>query len=160
MEAGETRLYGRRAFLGVTAVGLSSLVWGRAAWHASPAPRSRSPSAALGIIPSGWRIYTVACDRCRASTPSTWRLTIDGLVDRPQTIDYQQLRALSARGTGLDIPLRDGLDGARRPLARRALRETCSRRAAPVRGDACSRSPPPRQPYVDTLTLEQAQLPT
>ena len=28
--------------------------------------------------------------------PATWRLRIDGLVDRPQSIDYEQLRALPA----------------------------------------------------------------
>ena len=28
--------------------------------------------------------------------PATWRLTIDGLVDQPQILDYEQLRALPA----------------------------------------------------------------
>src|SRR4051812_25016844 len=82
----ETRTYGRRAFLGVTAVGLSSLVWGRAAWDAfvSIAPP--------GLV-SGWRIYTVASTMPRFD-PATWRLTIDGLVGSPQSITYAQLRAL------------------------------------------------------------------
>ena len=96
MEPRETKLYGRRAFLGVTAVGLSSLVWGRAAWQAvSGAAQPLTDALPSGLVPSGWRIYTVAASMPRFD-PATWRLAIDGLVDRPQTLDYEQLLGLPA----------------------------------------------------------------
>ena len=94
MEPRETRLYGRRAFFGVTAVGLSSLVWGRAAWQAaSGAAQPFVDALPPGLVPSGWRIYTVASSMPRFD-PTTWRLTIDGLVDRPLSLSYRELRAL------------------------------------------------------------------
>ena len=90
----EARPYGRRAFLGLLAGGLSSLLW------AEPAARALSPvtsgfSQLLGnLLPvGGWRIYTIS-----GSMPifdeRTWRLTIDGLVRKPQSLTYEQLRPL------------------------------------------------------------------
>ena len=155
MEPRETRLYGRRAFLGVTAVGLSSLVWGRSAWQAvSGLTHPFVDALPSGIIPSGWRIYTVAASMPRFD-PETWRLRIDGLVDRPQTIDYEQAACAAGGGADLDVPLRDGLDGQQGPLAwcavrrpSRSGRATSGRRRADVHLG--------QQPYVDTLTLDQA----
>ena len=96
MESNGTKLYGRRAFLGVTAVGLSSLVWGRSAWQAvSGAAEPLTNALPSGFIPSGWRIYTVAASMPEFD-PATWRLTIDGQVDRAQSLDYQQLLSLPA----------------------------------------------------------------
>ncbi len=158
MEPRETRLYGRRAFLGVTAVGLSSLVWGRSAWHAvSGAASPLTDALPGGLIPSGWRIYTVAASMPRFD-PASWRLTIDGQVDRPQTIDYRQLLALPAAEqvstfhcvTGWTVSnvhwrgvrFRDLLSAAGPQPSARVLTFTSAER-----------------PYVDTLTLDQAHLP-
>jgi DMSO/TMAO reductase YedYZ molybdopterin-dependent catalytic subunit len=145
----ETRLYGRRAFLGVTAVGLSSLVWGRAAWDAFVAV------APPGLV-SGWRIYTVAATMPRFD-PATWRLTIDGLVDAPQSISYDELRALPSAEqvstfhcvTGWTVSnihwrgvrFRDLLAASQPHPEAQALTFTSA-----------------EKPYVDTLTLQQAQL--
>lgn len=150
MRPNETRTYGRRAFLGVTAVGLSSLVWGRAAWDAFVAVAPPS------LVP-GWRIYTVASTMPRFD-PATWRLTIDGLVGVPQTITYDQLRALPAAEqvstfhcvTGWsvhDVHWRgvrfgDLLAGAQPHPEAAVLTFTSA-----------------EKPYVDTLTLDQAHLP-
>jgi DMSO/TMAO reductase YedYZ molybdopterin-dependent catalytic subunit len=149
VETQETRTYGRRAFLGVTAVGLSSLVWGRSAWDALVA------IAPPGLIP-GWRIYTVASTMPRFD-PATWRLTIDGRVGAPQTITYEQLRALPAAEqvstfhcvTGWTVHnvhwrgvrFRDLLASAQPHAEARVLTFTSA-----------------EKPYVDTLTLAQAQL--
>jgi DMSO/TMAO reductase YedYZ molybdopterin-dependent catalytic subunit len=90
----ETKAYGRRAFLGVTAVGLSSLVWGKAAWNAvTEATGPLQGALPSGIVPSGWRIYTVAATMPRFD-PKTWRLRIDGLVDEPQSLSYDDLLSL------------------------------------------------------------------
>jgi molybdopterin-dependent oxidoreductase-like protein protein len=46
------------------------------------------------LVPStGWRIYTVAPAMPRFD-PRTWRLRIDGLVERPQILSYGDLRRL------------------------------------------------------------------
>jgi len=156
MEPRETRLYGRRAFLGVTAVGLSSLFWGRAAWRA--AAGAAQPFADVlppGLI-SGWRIYTVAATMPRFD-PSTWRLTIDGLVDDPQSISYDELRALPSAEqvstfhcvTGWTVGnvhwrgvrFRDLLAAAQPQPEAQVLTFTSA-----------------EKPYVDTLTRQQAQL--
>ncbi|HVC87814.1 MAG TPA: molybdopterin-dependent oxidoreductase [Gaiellaceae bacterium] len=94
MSSREARPYGRRAFLGLMAGGLSSLLW------AGPASRVLSPvtsgfSQLLGnLLPvGGWRIYTIS-----GSMPlfdeASWRLEIDGLVRRPLALTYADLRAL------------------------------------------------------------------
>jgi DMSO/TMAO reductase YedYZ molybdopterin-dependent catalytic subunit len=45
------------------------------------------------LVPSGWRIYTVA-PTMPTFDPATWRLEVGGLVDRPATLTYDELRAL------------------------------------------------------------------
>lgn len=90
----DARRYGRRTFLGVSALGLSSLVWGDPVWRrlsalGQPLRNALPPS----IVPSGWRIYTVAATMPRFD-PASWRLQIGGLVDRPVTMTYAELRAL------------------------------------------------------------------
>jgi DMSO/TMAO reductase YedYZ molybdopterin-dependent catalytic subunit len=156
MEPRETRLYGRRAFLGVTAVGLSSLFWGRAAWRvAAGAAQPFADVLPPGLI-SGWRIYTVAATMPRFD-PSTWRLTIDGLVDAPQSISYDELRALPSAEqvstfhcvTGWTVSnvhwrgvrFRDLLAAAQPHPEAQVLTFTSA-----------------EKPYVDTLTRQQAQL--
>jgi DMSO/TMAO reductase YedYZ molybdopterin-dependent catalytic subunit len=149
MKPRETRTYGRRAFLGVTAVGLSSLVWGRTAWDGFLAV------APPGLI-SGWRIYTVAATMPQFD-PASWRLNIDGLVGSPQAITYDELRALPSAEqvstfhcvTGWTVQnvhwrgvrFADLLASAQPSPEARVLTFTSA-----------------EKPYVDTLSLQQAQL--
>jgi len=152
-----SRPYGRRAFLGVTALGLSSLLWGKSAWNAfTSAAQPLEDALPPSLVPSGWRIYTVA-----SSMPTfdeaTWRLGIEGLVDAPQTLTYADLRALPRAEqistfhcvTGWSVKnvhwagvrFRDLLAAAK-PRSEGTVLEFVSA----------------EQPYVDTLTLEQADL--
>jgi DMSO/TMAO reductase YedYZ molybdopterin-dependent catalytic subunit len=90
------RPVGRLAFLGILGAGVATLFYGRAISHATS--RITNPvSDATGLtrlIPSGgWRIYTVA-DSMPRFDPATWRLRIDGLVERPLELAYHDLRAL------------------------------------------------------------------
>jgi len=158
MEPRETRLYGRRAFLGVTAVGLSSLVWGRSAWQAvSGVTHPFVDALPSGIIPSGWRIYTVAASMPRFD-PATWRLRIDGLVDRPQTIDYEQLRALPAAEQISTFHCVTGWTVSN--VHWRGVRFADLLAAAAPRPNAGVLTfTSAERPYVDTLTLDQAHLP-
>jgi DMSO/TMAO reductase YedYZ molybdopterin-dependent catalytic subunit len=90
----DPRRYGRAAFLGVVATGLSSLFWAKPAWNAlSGVARPLENSLPPALFPNGWRIYTVASSM-PTFDPATWKLTIDGLVDRPVSLDYDGLRAL------------------------------------------------------------------
>ena len=158
MEPGQTRSYGRRAFLGVTAAGLSSLLWGDAVWQRlSGLAQPLGDALPTGLIPSGWRIYTVA-PTMPVFDPRTWRLRIDGLVDSPQSISYTELRALpraeqvstfhcvtgwtvkNVRWQG--VRFSDLLAAAGPRAAAKVLTFTSM-----------------EKPYVDTLTLDEAQLP-
>jgi DMSO/TMAO reductase YedYZ molybdopterin-dependent catalytic subunit len=152
-----SRPYGRRAFLGVTALGLSSLVWGKSVWGAfSSAAQPFENALPSSLVPSGWRIYTVA-----SSMPTfdarTWRLGIEGLVDAPQSLSYADLKSLPRAEqvstfhcvTGWSVEnvhwagVRfSDLLAAARPRANGSVLEFVSA----------------EQPYVDTLTLEQADL--
>ena len=90
------RRLGRAGFLGVVGAGVATLFYGRSISHATS--RVLNPiSDATGltrIIPSsGWRIYTVA-DSMPRFDPAKWRLRIDGLVEMPVELSYDQLRAL------------------------------------------------------------------
>jgi DMSO/TMAO reductase YedYZ molybdopterin-dependent catalytic subunit len=86
--------YGRRGFLLLVAGGASSLLW------AGPVSRLLSPVTSSGsqlvgnLLPvGGWRIYTIS-GSMPIFDPSTWRLEIGGLVERPRTLTYDQLTAL------------------------------------------------------------------
>jgi len=90
------RRLGRAGFLGLVGAGIATLFYGKSISHLTS--RLTNPiSDATGltrIIPSsGWRIYTVA-DSMPKFDPASWRLRIDGLVDRPVELSYEQLLAL------------------------------------------------------------------
>jgi DMSO/TMAO reductase YedYZ molybdopterin-dependent catalytic subunit len=92
-DAGQ-RHYGRRGFLLLVAGGLTSLTW------AGPVSRLLTPltssaSQLLGnLLPvGGWRIYTIS-GTMPLFDPGSWRLEIDGLVQHPRSLDYDQVRAL------------------------------------------------------------------
>lgn len=158
MEPHETRLYGRRAFLGVTAVGLSSLVWGRSAWQAvSGATKPLTDALPSGIVPSGWRIYTVAASM-PGFDPATWRLTIDGLVDRPRSLDYEQLLALPAAEQVSTFHCVTGWTVGN--VHWRGVRfADLLAPAGPHETASVLTFTSAEHPYVDTLTVDQAHLP-
>jgi DMSO/TMAO reductase YedYZ molybdopterin-dependent catalytic subunit len=155
VDDGDERAYGRRTFLAVTAVGLTSLVWGRTVWSAVSGVAQPFKDVAPGLFP-GWRIYTVAATMPRFD-PLTWRLTVDGLVERPLSLDIEQLRALPRAEqvstfhcvTGwtvgnvhwAGVRFHDLLALARPAAEAKALTFTSA-----------------ESPYTDTLTLDQAEL--
>jgi DMSO/TMAO reductase YedYZ molybdopterin-dependent catalytic subunit len=152
------RPYGRRAFLLLLAGGITSFRW--AGWAAGPvAPFTSAFSQLLGnLFPiGGWRIYTIS-----GSMPifdeSAWRLEIGGLVRRPVSLTYDQVRALPRAEqvstfhcvTGWTVPnvrwagVRfDDLLATAEPLPQATAIKFVSLEV----------------PYEDSLTLEQARLP-
>ena len=90
--------------------------------------------------------------------PATWRLRIDGLVDRPQTLDYEQLRALPAAEQVSTFHCVTGWTVSN--VHWRGVRFADLLAAAephPEAGVLTFTSA--EKPYVDTLTLDQAHLP-
>jgi DMSO/TMAO reductase YedYZ molybdopterin-dependent catalytic subunit len=90
----DQRPYGRRAFLGLLAGGISSLAW--ASWAEGIfSPVTSAFSQALGnLLPvGGWRIYTIS-GSMPVFDPKVWRLRIDGLVRTPRSLTYDELLAL------------------------------------------------------------------
>src|SRR5713226_4630096 len=94
-DVGARRL-GRAGFIGVVGAGVATLFYGKTISRVTS--RVTNPlSDATGLtrlVPSGgWRIYTVA-DTMPSFDPTSWRLRIDGLVEQPLQLSYQQLLAL------------------------------------------------------------------
>jgi len=94
MKGSEPRPYGRRAFLGLLAGGLTSF------WWAGPVSRVVSPltsqfsQLAADVLPvGGWRIYTIT-GTMPDLDPNTWTLEVSGLVKKPRTFTLADLHAL------------------------------------------------------------------
>lgn len=152
----EQRL-GRAAFLGVSLAGLSSLLWGRSAWEAASALVPRSVGGVLPQPTSGWRIYTVAAGMPRLD-PASYRLRVEGLVERPISLTLPELRALPVTEQVSDFHCVTGwtVEDVRWKGVR--LRDVIAHAGALPSAGALSFVSAER-PYVDSLTLEQARLP-
>jgi len=88
------RPFGRRAFLLLTAGGLTSFAW--AGWASrvfSPVTSQFSQLVADVLPVGGWRIYTIS-GSMPIFDPGTWRLEIGGLVKRPRSLSYDELLGL------------------------------------------------------------------
>jgi DMSO/TMAO reductase YedYZ molybdopterin-dependent catalytic subunit len=87
------RKIGRAVFLGAVAGGVSSLLWGKAAWSRLSAAVGPLESR-IPLVPSGgWRIYAVSGSLPRFD-PKTWRLEVGGQVEKRTTLGYDELLAL------------------------------------------------------------------
>ncbi|HLX32111.1 MAG TPA: molybdopterin-dependent oxidoreductase [Gaiellaceae bacterium] len=154
----EPRRYGRGLFLATVAGGVSSLYWGKAAWGRVSGVISPVAGAIAPVLPTGgWRIYTVS-GSMPVFDPASWRLTVGGLVEKPLSLDYDQLRSLPRAEqvstfhcvTGWTVTnvhwggvrMRDVLAAVKPHPAAHALRFISM-----------------ENPYVDYLTLQQASLP-
>jgi DMSO/TMAO reductase YedYZ molybdopterin-dependent catalytic subunit len=90
---------GRRVFLGLLGLGAVGVVFGDAIQTAfskiaNPVVQ-RDPTGVLGAaLPvQGFRFYTVT-DGYPSKSRTDYRLTVDGLVDQPYTLTYDELTAL------------------------------------------------------------------
>jgi DMSO/TMAO reductase YedYZ molybdopterin-dependent catalytic subunit len=158
MEAGGERHYGRRGFLLLVGGGLSSLVW------AGPVSRLLSPltSAASQLVGNlapvgGWRIYTIS-GTMPLFDPSSWRLEIGGLVKRPRSLDYRQLRALPKAEQVSTFHCVTGWTVANVHWG--GLRfQSIFDLVQPLPTATAVRFVSMERPYEDSLTLEQLRLP-
>ena len=153
----ESRPYGRRAFLGASALGLSSLFWGKAFWNAfSGAVQPLRDALPASLVPSGWRIYTVAATM-PTFDPAAWRLRIEGLVDRPQTLSYDELRRLPRAEQVSTFHCVTGWSVTNVHWAGVRFRDLLAA-AGPQASGTVLELVSAEAPYVDTLTLRQAEL--
>jgi DMSO/TMAO reductase YedYZ molybdopterin-dependent catalytic subunit len=86
--------YGRRAFLLLLAGGLTSFAWaGKASNVLSPFTSAFSQLVGNLFPIGGWRIYTIS-GSMPIFDPGSYQLEITGLVRKPRTFTYDELRAL------------------------------------------------------------------
>jgi DMSO/TMAO reductase YedYZ molybdopterin-dependent catalytic subunit len=86
--------YGRRAFLALLAGGLTSFLWaGKASNVLSPFTSAFSQMLGNLFPVGGWRIYTIS-GSMPMFDPSSYQLEVTGLVRKPRTFTYDELRAL------------------------------------------------------------------
>jgi DMSO/TMAO reductase YedYZ molybdopterin-dependent catalytic subunit len=154
MEETDVRRYGRRAFLGVVVAGVSALAWAdRLGHHVGGGLKQLE-----ALAPSrGWRIYTVA-DTMPTFDRASWRLRIDGLVERPLELSYEDLRALPRAQQTSDFHCVTGwtVHGVRWSGVRfHHLLE----QVEPLPSAKAVRFVSLEQPYDDSLTLAQLRLP-
>jgi DMSO/TMAO reductase YedYZ molybdopterin-dependent catalytic subunit len=153
--ADDARPYGRRAFLALLAGGIASLAW------AGPASRVFSPgtsafSQLLGnLLPvGGWRIYTIS-----GSMPlfdeRSWRLEVGGLVERPVSLTYAQLRALPRAEQVTDFHCVTGWSVQNVHWGGVRFRDLLAL-ARPLPAANAIRFVSLEEPYEDSLTLAQA----
>jgi len=156
VDGSEPKRYGRGLFLATVAGGLSSLAWGKPVW--SKVSAALSPAELLvPLVPhSGWRIYTVSGSMPRFDA-ATWRLKVGGLVEHELNLDYAQLRALPRASQVSDFHCVTGwsVDNVRWSGVRIA---DIFAKARPTTAAHGLQFVSAEEPYVDYLTMEQAQL--
>jgi len=149
--------YGRAAFLALLGGGFASLAWGTKV-SGVLSPITSSVSQLLGnLFPvGGWRIYTIS-----GSMPifdeRTWRLEVDGLVARPRSFTYEELRALPQSHQVSDFHCVTGWtvhDVRWSGVRFRHLLE----QVEPLPAAKAIRFVSLEQPYDDSLTLDQLHL--
>lgn len=152
--ARDGRPLGRRAFLALVATGVSALWWAK--------PASDAVGSALGGVLDafaprhGWRIYTVT-GSIPAFDRASFRLEVTGLVERPLSLTYDELRALPAARQTSDFHCVTGwsVEGVRWGGVRLAdLLDA----AGPLPEARAVRVGSLEQVYQESLTLEQARL--
>ena len=148
MEA-QPRKLGRGLFLVTVAGGLSSLWWGKSL--------TRAVSAVPFAPGGGWRIYTVAPTMPKFD-PATWKLEIGGLVDKPMTLSYDELRALPRTSQIRNFHCVTGWSVANVHWTGVQLSDLLDR-VAPQFSAQGVQFTSAEIPYVDSLTLQQAKLP-
>jgi sulfoxide reductase catalytic subunit YedY len=143
---------GRGLFLATVLGGLSSLAWGKPVWD-----RISSITDGLPLPVGGWRIYTISGSMPRFD-PATWTLEIGGLVERPLSLRYDELRALPHAHQVTDFHCVTGwsVDNVRWGGVRLHELFAIARPKANAHALQFTSS---EVPYVDYLTMKQALLP-
>jgi DMSO/TMAO reductase YedYZ molybdopterin-dependent catalytic subunit len=155
MEEAPKRI-GRGVFLATVAGGLTSLLWGKAAWDRLSHVISPVESLVPLLPTGGWRIYTVSGSLPRFDD-RTWRLGVGGHVRQPVSLSYRELLALPKAEQVSTFHCVTGWSV--KNVHWRGVRfEDLLARAAPTERAHALRFISAERPYEDSLTLEQASL--
>jgi DMSO/TMAO reductase YedYZ molybdopterin-dependent catalytic subunit len=141
----------------VSAAGLSSLFWGRSAWESVSGLFPDDLGSVLPQPSSGWRIYTIGASM-PAIDPATYRLRVEGHVRRPASLSLDDLKALPRAEQVSDFHCVTGWS-VEDVLWRGVRIDDVLAAAEPLPGGAALSFVSAEQPYVDSLTMEQARLP-
>ena len=153
----QPRRYGRAVFLATLGGGLSSLFWGKAVWSGVSGAVSPIAATVAPFLPTqGWRIYTVS-GRMPSFDPRSWRLTVGGLVERPLSLTYDELRALPRAEQVSTFHCVTGWTVDDVHWAGVRIRHVLAAAQPHARAHAL-RFVSAEEPYVDYLTLRQALL--
>jgi DMSO/TMAO reductase YedYZ molybdopterin-dependent catalytic subunit len=148
---------GRGVFLATVGAGLSSLVWGKAAWEGVSGAVTPLASGVAPFLPTtGWRIYSVS-DHLPVFEPASWRLGVSGLVGRPLSLDHRELRQLPAVEQVSTFHCVTGWTVKNVRWKGVRIAEILAR-ARPHPSARALRFVSAEKPYDDYLTLEQASL--
>jgi len=148
---------GRGVFLGTVVAGVSSLLWGKAAWDRVSGTVAPVAERLVPVLPSsGWRIYSVAA-HLPTFDRATWRLSIGGHVDRPQTLDYAALLELPRVEQVSTFHCVTGWTVRNVRWAGVRINDVIGP-AKPRAGAGALHFVSAEKPYDDYLTLQQAQL--
>lgn len=151
------RPYGRRAFLGLLAGGLSALWWARPANRVLAPVSSQFSQLAGNLFPvGGWRIYTISGEM-PVFDERTWRLEIGGLVERPVSLGYDELLALPRVEQVSDFHCVTGWTVKNVRWAGVRFHDLLAL-AGPRPAAKAIRFISAEEPYTDSLTLDQALL--
>jgi DMSO/TMAO reductase YedYZ molybdopterin-dependent catalytic subunit len=144
---------GRGLFLATVLGGLTSLGWGKGVWD-----RVSSVTHGLPLVPSdGWRIYTIS-GSIPGFDPTTWRLEVGGLVEKPLSLDLAGLRALPRAHQTSDFHCVTGWSVGNVHWAGVRIEHLLAE-ARPKPGAHGLHFVSSELPYDDYLTLKQALLP-
>jgi len=150
--------YGRRAFLLVVAGGLTSLGWATKASGVFSPVTSAFSQAIGNILPvGGWRIYTIS-GSMPVFDPNSWRLEIDGLVERKLSLSYDMLLRLPRAEQVSTFHCVTGWTVDNVHWAGVRLKHLLEL-AQPLPEAKALRFVSMEVPYTDSLTLKQALLP-
>jgi DMSO/TMAO reductase YedYZ molybdopterin-dependent catalytic subunit len=153
----DPRPIGRRAFLLLTAGGLSAFAWGGWASRVLSPVTSQFSQLVADVLPvGGWRIYTIS-GSMPIFEPKTWRLEIGGLVRRPLALGYDQLLALPRAEQVSTFHCVTGWTVKDVRWAGVRFRDLLAL-VEPLPHARAIRFVSLEQPYTDSLTLEQARL--
>jgi DMSO/TMAO reductase YedYZ molybdopterin-dependent catalytic subunit len=153
----DPRPIGRRAFLLLTAGGLTSFAWAGWASRVFSPVTSQFTQLVADVLPvGGWRIYTIS-----GSMPtfdeSTWRLEIGGLVKRPRSLSYAELLGLPRAEQVSTFHCVTGWTVENVHWAGVRFEHLLDL-VEPLPGAHAIRFVSLEQPYNDSLTLEQVRL--
>lgn len=149
------RLIGRAGFLGLVGAGVAGLFLAR---DAAGLLGRVVPDRVQAIVPtSGWRIYTIGSSIPRID-PLAYRLTIDGLVERPVSYTLDDLRALPRADQLSDFHCVTGWSVEDVRWGGVRIGDLLAP-AGPLSSAGALRFVSDERPYDDWLSLEQALLP-